>query len=243
MLHRFLAQTTIQPDESKELKSGGAGLKIPYTSRTRTYQVIFAETDTCQDGALGSVKAWVYTAEGEREHEVWSIHPLEISFTLSKSEVENYGGLGVLFQAYAIGGVVIQGSDRLPGRWNDIRPTFFDANTDGSVTAYAMTRYFSPTFCLHTDPELLERADQQVNGTFSIATATPTATVGPGPAATAVHATAQQDADLPVSGDVSSSRSLVFALIAAALFLSLLVAISITDRARPRSQRGSSESE
>ena len=224
--------TTIQPDETKQLKSAGAALKIPYISRARTYQVIFAETDTCQETALGNVKAWVYTAEGEREHEVWSIHPLEISFTLTKNQVEDFGGLGVLFQTYAIGGIVVQGSDRLPGRWNDIRPTFFDANPDGGVTAYAMTRYFSPTFCLYADPALLERAYQQVNGIPAIAVPTPT--VSPTPTATATAM--PQDAGLPASGDGSSSTTLIFALIAAAIFMSLLLTTSITDRARPGKQ-------
>ena len=240
--------TTIQPDESEELKSGGAILSIPYISRARTYQVIFTETDTCQDMALGSVKAWVYTAEGEREYEVWSIHPLEISFTLSKSQVEDLGGLGVLFQAYALGGVTIQGSDRLPGRWNDIRPTFFDVNPDGGVTAYAMTRYFSSTFCLNADPALLESARQQIDTARGIFTATatatatatvtstPTPTVTPTPIVAPAAPTAaanHRDTSLPVPGDGSSSTSLILALIAAAIFMSLLVTISITDRARP----------
>ena len=220
---------TIQPDERYRVESGGSVLEIPYESQARTYQVIFAETDTYQAKALRSADVWVYTAEGERDYPKWSIQPLEISFILSKREVEDFGGLDALFQGYATGDVTIQVSDRLPGKWNVIRPAFFEASPDGGSTLYAMTRYIGSTFRLYANPasELIAGVGQETEDSGSVVSPKPTITVEP-------TATAEpRDTGLPGTGGGLSSMTLIFALMAAAIFMSLLVTISIADRLRP----------
>ena len=217
----------VQPDGSKTLRAGNAVLKIPVESRARTYQVVFSEGDNCGEMALGCVNVWFYTAEGEREYEVWSLGRMEISFTLSKSEVEDFGGLDTLFHAYATGSLTLQVSDRLPGRWNDVRPIFFEVNTDGSVTVSALTRYIGSTFRLYVAPESPADASGRTEGSVSATSPTPTAVVEP-------TATAEpRDTILPRTGGGLSSMTLILALAAAAIFMSLLVTISIADRSRP----------
>ena len=183
--------TVIQPDERVVLFAGSVKLTFPKTSRSRTYQVILAESDDCGGDALPCASVSVYDAEGDVESDARFIFPVEISVAVGPDTIDDLGGLTVVLQAYVMDAITLRIRDDVGSKWYGV-PFDTDFGVGGGMTAVAQVRRLG-YIALAVDAEGLERARMQV----SAALGTPTA--APVPTATAVlTATPDPTTDTPV---------------------------------------------
>ena len=128
--------TVIQPDERVELSAGSVKLKFPETSRPRTYQVMLAESDTCENNTPACVSVSVHNAEGHEEPDARFIFPVEISIAIALETIDELGGLPVVLQAYAMGTITLRIRDGVGREWNGVAYDI-DFDENGGMTAVA----------------------------------------------------------------------------------------------------------
>ena len=222
----------IQPDESITLTAGNVVVIFPALALSRSYQVSLTESSGCQDIALGCAELRVYTAEGELIRDARLIMPAEIIVTIGPDQIVELGGIGVVFQAYVMGGIALLAKDDVGGGWTPILSRL-DSGDGGSFLVNAQTRRFNPLpFGVSADPNILELA--------RAAPGTPKATPPPAPIPTATSTQTPVPAVAapptpPSTGDASLPFALLLAIAATVMGLALLSTRVIAAHARRNS--------
>ena len=231
----------IQPDERAVLSAGIVKLTFPKTSRSRTYQVMLSESDTCGGDALACVSVSVHDAEGDVEPDARFIFPVEISVAVDPDTIDDLGGVPVVFQAYVMDAITLRIRDDVGGEWNRV-PFYTDFGEGGGVTAVAQVRRLGD-IALAVDAYGLEKARMQVSATLGTPTATPIPTATLVPTATAVP-TATPDPtppstlpDPPVTGDSPVPFGMLMALVGAAVLMVIVGVRVLATRWREHRRR------
>ncbi len=222
----------IQPDESTTVSNENVSISFPKTSRATTYQVAVQSDPsgefcvsalTPEEGEAPKrrrvgqcVNIDIYDHKGDLEENARLIRPASVSFTLSPETAEELGGLAVLLQTQALGGLVLQKQSSDDGPWVDLKYELSESD-DGGVVLTTSIRSFSK-FAMVLDDDLLQLASNQVAGITptAIPTATPIPpTATPQPTATPVPPTATPTPvvdEQPEVGDASASSGLLLML-------------------------------
>ena len=217
--------TVVHPDERAELSAGGITVKLPLTSRARTYQIALESSDCGGFEAMAGAAVFMYSAEGERESDPRLISPAEVIGALSPEQVDALGGIAVILQTHAMGGLTLGFRDAADPRWNSV-PFELRFGEDGGVTVSAQTRRLSDCIALRIDPDILDQARLLLSG--ATPTFTPTPTPEPLPSRTPEPTPALVQP--PSTGDSPLPTRLLAPLAAIAVLSSLLLAIYITTR-------------
>ena len=225
--------TIVQPDERAELSAGGITVKLPLTSRARTYQVALESSDCGGLDAMAAAAVFMYSAEGERESDPRLISPAEVIGTLSPEQVNALGGIAVILQTHAMGGLTLGFRDAADPRWNGV-PFELRFGEDGGVTASAQTRRLSDCIALRIDLNILDQARLRLSGATPTFTPTPTPEPLPSrtPQPTPTPTPEPVQAQPPSTGDSPLPMRLLAPLAAIAVLSSLLLAINFTTRRR-----------
>ena len=224
----------VQPDESITLTAGNVVVIFSALALSRTYQVSLTESSGCEDIALGCAQLRIYTAEGELIRDARLITPAEIIVTIGSDQIAELGGIGVVFQAYAMGGIELLAKDDVGGGWTPILSRLDLDTGGGSFLVNAQTRRFNPLpFGVSADPNILELARAALGTPTAtpppaapIPTATATATSTPTPVPVVVAPPAP-----PNTGDASLPFALLSAIAAAVIALALFGAKALAGRA------------
>ena len=220
--------TVVQPDERTELSAGGITVKLPITSRARTYQIALESSDCGGSESMAGAAVFMYSAEGERESDPRLISPAEVIGALSPEQVYALGGVAVILQTHAMGGLTLGFRDAADPRWNGV-PFELRFGEDG-VTASVQTRRLSDCIALRIDPDILAQARLRLSG--ATPTFTPTPTPEPLPSRTPQPAPEPVQAQPPSTGDSPLPMRLLAPLAAIAVLSSLILAINFTTRRR-----------
>ena len=220
---------TIQPDESSTLTAGNVTILFSIESLARTFQAKLEESRECGEDAPASATLTLYTAEGEAMRSAHLINPMQITIRLGVEQVGALGGPGVAFQTYALGGILFQVNDAVNTGRNNL---LFELSRepDASFILVTETRAIRPIplmICMSVDPEAQRMAYWQIYGTPTPTPASPALVITSSPTPTPEPAP-------PTTGDSSSTPlSIMMALVAATVFLGLIVSILATNRLRP----------
>ena len=218
----------IDPTKSSEVTSsdGAVNLRFPRESRDRTYQV---KVDRSPSGCAGGVDPLagiqvacfsvdIYTAEGDLETNVRLIRPASGEIRMAPDQVDDLGGLTVLYQAYVLGGVSVLKRDGAADTWSPVRFELEITGDGGARIRIPSIRTFS-SFALTIDETILAQAGGQV---AALATAMPSPTAAVGPTATP---TGMDLSPTPLPGvdvgDATAPPGLLLALLAAGLVLTI----------------------
>ena len=221
----------VHPDESAELSAGGITVKLPLTSRARTYQVALESSDCGGQEAMAAAAVFMYSAEGERESDPRLISPAEVIGALSPEQVNALGGVAVILQTHALGGLTLGFRDAGDPRWN-IVPSEFRFAEDGGVTVSAQVRRLSDCIALRIDPDILDQARLLLGGATPTFTPTPTPEPLPSVTPRPTPASALPLAQPPSTGDSPLPMRLLAPLAAIIVLSSLILAINLTTRRR-----------
>ncbi|MCY4652525.1 MAG: hypothetical protein OXC95_05100 [Dehalococcoidia bacterium] len=223
--------TVVQPDERAEPSAGGITVKLPLTSRGRTYQTALESSECGVSEAMAGAAVFMYSAEGGRESDPRLISPAEVIGALSPEQVNALGGFGVILQTHAMGGLTLGFRDAADPRWNGV-PFELRFGEDGGVTVSAQVRRLSDCIALRIDPGILDQARLRLSSDLPAPTPTPapipSRTPRPTPAPTPEMALAES----PSTGDSPLPMRLLAPLSAIAVLSSLILAINITTRRR-----------
>ena len=221
--------TIVQPDERAELSAGGITVKLPLTSRARTYQVALESSDCGGYEAMAAAAVFMYSAEGERESDPRLISPAEVIGVLSPEQVDALGGVAVILQTHVMGGLTLGFRDAADPRWNSV-PFELRFGEDGAAAARAQVRRLSDCIALRIDPDILAQARLRLGG--ATPTFTPTPTPEPLPSRTPQPTPTPELAQPPSTGDSPLPMRLLAPLAAIVVLSSLILAINITTRRR-----------
>ena len=220
---------TIQPDESLTLTAGSVTIRFSIESLARTFQAKLEESRECGEDAPASATLTLYTAEGEAMRSAHLINPMQITIRLSAEQVGALGGPGVAFQTYALGGILFQVNDAVNTGRNNL---LFELSRepDASFILVTETRAIRPIplmICMSVDPDAQRMAHWQIYGTPTPTLASPALVITSSP-------TPMPEPAPPTTGDSSATLlSIMMALVAATVFLGLIVSILATGRLRP----------
>ena len=218
----------IDPTKSSEVTSsdGAVNLRFPRESRDRTYQV---KVDRSPAGCAGGVDPLagmqvacfsvdIYTAEGDLETNVRLIRPASGEIRMTPDQVDDLGGLTVLYQAYVLGGVSVLKRDGAADTWSPVRFELEITGDGGARIRIPSIRTFS-SFALTIDETILAQAGGQV---AALATAMPSPTAAARSTATPtgvdLSPTPLPGVDV---GDATAPPGLLLALLAAGLVLTI----------------------
>ena len=222
--------TVVHPDERAELSAGGITVKLPLTSRGRTYQIALESSECGGSEAMAGAAVFMYSAEGERESDPRLISPAEVIGALSPEQVNALGGIGVILQTHAMGGLTLGFRDAADPRWNGV-PFELRFGEDGGVTVSAQVRRLSDCIALRIDPGILDQARLRLSSDLPAPTPTP----APIPSRTPRPTPAPPEAALaqpPSTGDSPLPMRLLAPLAAVMVLSSLILTINITTRRR-----------
>ena len=229
---------TVLPNDYITLTEGNVSVMLRPISRARVYQAALSIDDApCSDATVPP--AWftmtLYSAEGERENDPRLISPAWITITLDAETVSELGGIGVLLQAHALGGVSLLSVSHSELDSCDGNQFELEIERDGTAIVSAETRRISGHWALALDADTLALAHAQLSAALGTPTPTPipipTPTVVPVPTPAAENAPA---AALPVTGDSIPTLSMILTLTAAAVLIALYGARVISARTRQR---------
>ena len=216
----------IQPDTRAVLQSGYVTVIFPPVSRARTFQASLSESSVNADACHALT---IYTAEGEMERDARLIYPARIVARLDSDMIDALGGPAEIFQAYALGGIMIQVNDATGSGWNALISEF-DILEDGSFEITAKVRAIQPIpYCirLNVDADALALASAQINGS-----PTPTATPKPTPIPTVAPTPTPVPAAIPNTGDIDMTLLSLLLIVAANIIaLSLFITRLLARRA------------
>ncbi len=236
---------TVLPNDYITLTEGNVSVMLRPISRARVYQAALSIDDAPCSDATVLPPAWftmtLYSAEGERENDPRLISPAWITITLDAETVSELGGMGVLLQAHALGGVSLLSVSHSELDSCDGNQFELEVERDGTAIVSAETRRISGHWALALDAVTLVLAHAQLSAALGTPTATPipTPTVVPVPTPTMVPVPtptteAAPDAALPVTGDSIPTLSMILTLTAAAVLIALYGARIISARTRQR---------
>ena len=198
---------------------GSVSLTFPRESRDRTYQVtIDPVPQGCAGGAypltdllLVCATVDLYSAEGVRESDVRLIRAASGAIRLTAQRVQELGGLPVLYQVYATGGVAILKRGDATDPWSPLRFELHTAADGGATVRIPSIRNFS-SFALTINETILAQARARV-----AAAASPTPVLrSPTPTAVDQPPTPLPDVDV---GDATAPLGLLLVILLAGLVL------------------------
>ena len=217
---------------------GSIDLTFPRESRQRTYQVtIDTSLEQCAGGVepltdllLVCATVNIHSAEGVLESNVRLIRAASAAITLTPEQVEELGGLIVLYQVYATGGVAIQKRGEASEAWSPLR---FELDTNGgggATVRIPSIRNFS-NFALTIDEAVLA----EVRGLLGLGLSptpvpmSPTVTAPLTPTPTAVADATTPTPDVEV-GDATAPPGLLIAIGLAGLLLAIAGFSTVRER-------------
>ena len=232
--------TTAQPDDRITLTAGNVSVALVPISRARTYQAALAILDcetSCPDDGLHGFRVTLYSAEGEPEKDPRLIQPARITLTMDSETVSELGGMAVLLQTQALGGVALLSA--LHGELDGYGDNQFglDIEPDGAAIVTAETRRISGDWALVLDADILAQARAQLSAALGTPTATPIPTATPSPAPTAIPdptATPAPPVAPPSTGDNRMPPILALAFVLAAALVAMYGARATLRRVRGR---------
>ena len=208
---------------------GSIDLTFPRESRQRTYQVtIDTSLEQCAGGVepltdllLVCATVNIHSAEGVLESDVRLIRAASAAIKLTPERVEELGGLTVLYQVYATGGVAVQKRGETSEAWSPLRFEL-DTNDDGGATVRIPSIRDFSNFALTIDEAVLA----EVRGLLGLGLSptpvamspTVTAPLTPTPTAVADATTAAPDVEV---GDTTAPPGLLIAFGLAGLLLAI----------------------
>ena len=223
----------IDPSVVSEISSpdGAVSLIFPKESRQRTYQVTI---DTSPEGCAGGARQLtgillacptvkLYSAEGEQETQVRLIKAATGSIRLTPEQVEELGGLAVLNQVYASGGISVYKRDSESEPWSPLRFELGITDDGGAEFRILAIRDFS-TFALTVDEAILAQARAP-----AVSQVTPAVSPTPLPTVVAPVPTPLPVQDVEV-GDAAAPPGLLLALGFAGLLLVIAGSRAVRNR-------------
>ena len=217
---------------------GSIDLTFPRESRQRTYQVtIDTSLEQCAGGVepltdllLVCATVNIHSAEGVLESNVRLIRAASAAITLTPEQVEELGGLIVLYQVYATGGVAIQKRGEASEAWSPLRFEL-DTNGDGGATVRIPSIRDFSNFALTIDEAVLA----EVRGLLGLGLSptpvpmSPTVTAPLTPTPTAVADATTPTPDVEV-GDATAPPGLLIAIGLAGLLLAIAGFSTVRER-------------
>jgi hypothetical protein len=192
----------IDPSEQSTVMSPDGKVSVAFqkSSRQSTYQVLVdSSPDNCAGGdqidgmVYACLTVEVFDAQGDPESGVTLINSASGRIVLSPEEVEELGGLGVLFQTNVLGGLSVVTRDSASDMWTPLTHGLEAMDGGGAAITLSSFRTLG-NFALVIDETVRQQALYQVTGA-------PTPTSVPTPMATA---TASSDTDTDGDGDDGS---------------------------------------
>jgi hypothetical protein len=192
----------IDPSEQSTVMSPDGKVSVAFqkSSRQSTYQVLVdSSPDNCAGGdqidgmVYACLTVEVFDAQGDPESGVTLINSASGRIVLSPEEVEELGGLGVLFQTNVLGGLSVVTRDSASDMWTPLTHGLEAMDGGGAAITLSSFRTLG-NFALVIDETVRQQALYQVTGaptptsvpTPPMATATAVPTPTPMATATAV---------------------------------------------------------
>ena len=237
----------IDPSKENKIESADATVEftLPKESTQRTYQVtIDNSAEACEGGTaaltdrvLTCTTVEIYSADAVRETNVRLIKPASATIRLTPEQVEELGGLPVLYQVYVAGGLTVMKRDDASSPWSSLRFELDTAADGGVEIRIPSIRDFS-SFALAVDQTVLAQARALAGAAASptpaapspTATAIATVTVEPTPTPMAVDLAPTPLPDVQV-GDATAPPGLLLVLLLAGLILAVTGGRAVRDRA------------
>jgi hypothetical protein len=176
----------IDPSEQSTVMSPDGKVSVAFqkSSRQSTYQVLVdSSPDNCAGGdqidgmVYACLTVEVFDAQGDPESGVTLINSASGRIVLSPEEVEELGGLGVLFQTNVLGGLSVVTRDSASDMWTPLTHGLEAMDGGGAAITLSSFRTLG-NFALVIDETVRQQALYQVTGA-------PTPTSVPTPMATA----------------------------------------------------------
>ena len=237
----------IDPSKENRVESADATVEFtfPKESTQRTYQVtIDTSAGACEGGTealtgrvLTCTTVEIYSADAVRERDVRLIKPASATIRLTPEQVEEFGGLPVLFQVYAAGGLTVMKRDNASDPWSSLQFELDTTGDGGAEIRIPSIRDFS-SFALTVDRTVLAQSRALVG---AAASPTPSA---PSPTATAIATVTVESTPTPMAvdlaptplpdvqvGDATAPPGLLLVILLAGLVLVVAGIRAVRDRA------------